>query len=414
MPLGRIVAAYPTLPFLATTLLEFITPAGYAHAGHPDGMRARASGRLWLVAFRRLGLPLSARPLIILLLALHPAVLRAAIAGPAEMMLAVFLFLLGDALLCFARPQRGARSDGGRAVAARSCLLASDGGGARLRGDPAVRIRRAARNAGRARYSIRSSPCYFRPSSALRRFSYMSWVFPGSGWSFLVAPAEGYRQLGARGFSLPVRPRVDRLARRSTPASPWSSCCCSPRPWCRWRIGLGLAAPAAGRSCTGDYDDDRVAAAGIAVLTGLFGDPAALAVMPPMLAALVIIRLPLVRERLAVVLPLLVLGWFGGLAGLVHLSIRAARSTWGSRSRAASVDVERLAAINLGNATVGHDGVLVDTLQLAGHRARARGRSRPADAIRRCVRARRAAFAESIRRLSPFLTRMSASARRTG
>ncbi len=28
MPIGRIVAAYPTLPFLATTLLEFITPAG--------------------------------------------------------------------------------------------------------------------------------------------------------------------------------------------------------------------------------------------------------------------------------------------------------------------------------------------------------------------------------------------------
>jgi hypothetical protein len=28
MPIGRIVAAYPTIPFLATTLLEFVTPAG--------------------------------------------------------------------------------------------------------------------------------------------------------------------------------------------------------------------------------------------------------------------------------------------------------------------------------------------------------------------------------------------------
>ena len=28
MPIGRIVAAYPTIPFLATTLLEFVTPRG--------------------------------------------------------------------------------------------------------------------------------------------------------------------------------------------------------------------------------------------------------------------------------------------------------------------------------------------------------------------------------------------------
>ena len=28
MPIGRIVAAYPTIPFLATALLEFVTPPG--------------------------------------------------------------------------------------------------------------------------------------------------------------------------------------------------------------------------------------------------------------------------------------------------------------------------------------------------------------------------------------------------
>ena len=48
------------------------------------------------------------------------------------------------------------------------------------------------------------------------------------------------------------------------------------------------------------------AAAILAVTTGLFGDPAALAVTPPMLAAVIIVRMPAVRKRLAVVLPLLV------------------------------------------------------------------------------------------------------------
>ena len=36
-PIGRIVASYPTLPFLAVTLLEIVTPAGTPTPGRASG-----------------------------------------------------------------------------------------------------------------------------------------------------------------------------------------------------------------------------------------------------------------------------------------------------------------------------------------------------------------------------------------
>ncbi|MEA2872144.1 MAG: rane protein XagC, partial [Hyphomicrobiales bacterium] len=98
MPIGRIVAAYPTIPFLATSLLEFVTPLGTpTPVLLTAGVLALLAG-VWLASFRRAGLPLIAAAVAALLLALHPAMLRAAIAGPAEMILAAFLCLLGIAL----------------------------------------------------------------------------------------------------------------------------------------------------------------------------------------------------------------------------------------------------------------------------------------------------------------------------
>src|SRR5450631_4533718 len=97
MPMGRIVAAYPTIPFLATTLLEFITPLGTPTPVLLTAGTLAVLAGVWLISFRRAGLPLIAAAMAALLLALHPAMLRAAIAGPAEMILAAFLFLLGCA-----------------------------------------------------------------------------------------------------------------------------------------------------------------------------------------------------------------------------------------------------------------------------------------------------------------------------
>jgi hypothetical protein len=103
-----------------------------------------------------------------------------------------------------------------------------------------------------------------------------------------------------------------------------------------------------------------VAAAGLAVTTGLFGDPAAVAVMPPILAAIIIIHMPPVRKRLGIVLATLVLGWFGGLAGLA-MTDPSGTANVAIALEGRHVDAERTAAINLGNATIGRDGVLVDT-----------------------------------------------------
>ena len=131
--LGRIVAAYPTLPFLATATLELVTPRG---APTPALLAAALLGLLagiWFVAFRRRGLPLIAAGAATGLLALHPALLRAAMAGPSEMLVAVFLYLVRQRAVRSARARRGAGSHDGRAFAAWPRLLASYGRRHRLR-----------------------------------------------------------------------------------------------------------------------------------------------------------------------------------------------------------------------------------------------------------------------------------------
>jgi hypothetical protein len=98
VPLGRIIASYPTLPFFGTTVLEFITPAGTPTAA------LLATGLLGLLAcaffraFRNGGLSIGVAAPATLLLALHPAMLVACLSGAAEMFLVLFLTLFGNAL----------------------------------------------------------------------------------------------------------------------------------------------------------------------------------------------------------------------------------------------------------------------------------------------------------------------------
>src|SRR5664279_3935518 len=57
MPIGRILAAYPTIPFLATALLDAITPLGTPTPVLLTGaVLALLAGGL-LVSFRRIGVP---------------------------------------------------------------------------------------------------------------------------------------------------------------------------------------------------------------------------------------------------------------------------------------------------------------------------------------------------------------------
>jgi hypothetical protein len=218
----------------------------------------------------------------------------------------------------------------------------------------------------------------FPTAFCVAAFSYMSWVFPGSGWSFLMAPTEGVANWAA-GFSdlfggswtgspaLDAGIAVIAALLIAAPVVPVAIV------WV-WRR-RPLVAPALviiAMTATG---------ASLAVFTGLFGDPAAVAVMPPILAAIIILPVPPVRERLAVVLPLLILGWFGSLAGLAIVDPRGAINV-GIAIKGRGVDVERVAAINLGNATVGRDGVLVDTFNAPAivlGRGRARGLLSPSD-----------------------------------
>jgi membrane protein XagC len=377
MPIGRIVAAYPTIPFLATTLLELMTPTGTpTPVLLTAGVLALLAGGLF-VSFRRMNLPLIGGPLMVFLIVLHPAVLRAAIAGPAEMIFTAFLFLLGSALF-----ELRARSAAPEVMAVALSLLGltfSHPMGA------AIACAAVPLFAFSVRPELLSSwmlnvvlALVFPTVFCVAAFSYISWVFPGSGWSFLVTPAEGvatwvvgFSDMFGRGLTgslaLDAGIAVVVTVLVAAPVVPAAII------WV-WRRGPLVAPGLVIVAMT-------AMAASIAVFTGLFGDPAPVAVMPPILAAIIIIHIPLTRKRLALVLPLLILGWFGGIVGLAIADPRGATNVRAAL-KGQKVDTERLAAINLGDATIGHDGILVDTYNAPAivlGRGAARGLLSPSD-----------------------------------
>jgi hypothetical protein len=209
-------------------------------------------------------------------------------------------------------------------------------------------------------------------------FSYMSWIFPGSGWTFLVAPAEGIATWAAGFANLFGRGLTGSLALDAGIAVIIAILIGAPivpvATMSIWRLRPLL-------SPTLVFIAMAVVAASLAVTTGLFGDPAAIAVMPPILAAVAIIHMPPIRRRLGVVLAMLVLGWFGGLAGLAIADPSGAVNV-AIALDGRNVDAERVAAFELGSATVGHDGILVDTLNTPAvvvGRGQARGLLSPSD-----------------------------------
>jgi membrane protein XagC len=209
-------------------------------------------------------------------------------------------------------------------------------------------------------------------------FSYMSWVFPGSGWSFLMEPAEGiatwaagFSDLFGRGLTgsleLDAAIAVVVMLVLAAPVVPFVLV----RVWGRRPLAVPILVMIAMTAM----------AAGLAVLTGLFGDPAPVAIMPPLLAAIVILHVPEVRQRLTIVLTLLVLGWLGGFIGLALVDPRGAMNV-SVALKGRDVDTDRLAAINLGSATLGRDGILVDTFNAPAvvlGRGDARGLLGPSD-----------------------------------
>ena len=377
MPIGRVIAAYPTIPFLTTTLLQVVTPAGMpTPVLLTAAVLALLAGGL-LASLYRIGIPLFAAPLIVLLIVLHPAVLRAAIAGPAEIIFTAFLFLLGSALF-----KLRARSAAPEVMAVALSLL-----GLAFSHPMGAAIACAA--VPLFVFSVQPEFLSNRPLNlvltllfptvfCVAAFSYVSWVFPGSGWSFLVAPTEGIATWTA-GFS-------DLFGRGLTGSL-------SVDAGIAIAIALLLGAPIVPAAIIWVWRRRplvspalvivamTVLAASIAAFTGLFGDPAALAVMPPILAAIILIHVPPVRERLVLVLSLLVFGWFGGILGLAITDPRGATNVR-IALEGRSVDPERRAAIDLGYATIGREGVLVDTYNAPAivlGRSGARGLLSPSD-----------------------------------
>src|SRR5580658_8030740 len=98
VPIGRIVAAYPTLPFMTTTLVAWLAPAGTpAPALVAASLFAVLAASLFM-SFRKVGLSDTAAAIVTVPIAFHPALVRAVVAGPGEMFLAVFLMMFCLAL----------------------------------------------------------------------------------------------------------------------------------------------------------------------------------------------------------------------------------------------------------------------------------------------------------------------------
>lgn len=373
MSIDRIIAAYPTLPFFATALVAAAVPSAVpAPAAVGAGIAALLAGH-WFHAFRNAGLPVAIAGLTALCLIFHPALLYAALGGAAEIFLALFLYLFGIALydlrarsgvpevmktgfailgLAFSHPMGAAI-----AFAATPFLVFAV---------QPVLIARSALNVVLA--------LVFPVAFAVVAFVYVSWVFPGSGWSFFAAPAASLSAwlagMSSVGFKdLPILTGPAALAIAICVGAPLVPVALA---WVARR--RPLVAPAV------VFAAAVISAAFVAIGTGFFGDPAQLAIAAPILAAIVVARVPVIRERLPVTMLLLAAGWIGGLTAIAivdpHSVDRAVTLV------ASHDDRERRDALALGGATIGHNGVLVDTFNAPAvvlGRGNARGLIIPSD-----------------------------------
>jgi hypothetical protein len=353
VPIGRIVAAYPTLPFLTSTLVAWLTPPG------TPAPALVAAGVLALIAafcfhsFRKAGLSLGIAVFATVLIAGHPALLRAVIAGPADMFLAAFLLML-----CLSLYDLRARSGTAEVMAVGLALMAlafSHPMGAAFAFAAVLFLAFAVRPLLVANSALNVVAALIFPTFfAIAAFSYVSWVFPGDGWTFFAAPAQSLSlwtvseshllgdaianvvslaaslaMLAALALGAPIAVVMLALAYRRRP----------------------LVMPAVVFVAT------AIAATAISVLSGFFGDPSAIAVAAPVLAATIVMRVPLARQRPAVATALLLLGWFGGLAGIALVDpitvnhVRAVLAHGGG---------ERTDTLAAGGAAMSKDGVLAD------------------------------------------------------
>jgi hypothetical protein len=189
----------------------------------------------------------------------------------------------------------------------------------------------------------------------LAAFAYVSWVFPGDGWSFFAAPAQSLSLWTAAmaplfGNGLFGMSAIDACLAMGAAVAIGA-------PVAVVLLALvyrrrPLIIPAAVFVAT------AIAATAICVASGFFGDPTAIILAAPVLAATAVIRVPVARERLVIVIGWLVLGWLGGLVSLAlvdPITVNRLHLAFGPGAS------ERLDTIAAGGASLGRDGVLADT-----------------------------------------------------
>jgi len=353
VPIGRIVAAYPTLPFMSTTLLAWLSPADTPAPEITAAAVLALIAVCCFVSFRRAGLPAVATVAATLLIALHPAMLRAVVAGPGDMFLAAFLLMLCLALYDL-RARSGTAEVMNVGVALMGLAFAHPMGAVFAFAIVpflvfAVRPVLIAHSAPNVLIAL-----VFPTLFALAAFSYVAWIFPGDGWSFYAAPAESlslWSVTVARLFdgSLSGVPAIEASVAMA--------------------LALVVGAPAAAVVLAGVrrrrpliapalvFGAAVIAATAVSVLSGYFGNPAALVVASPMLAASVVSRVAAARERLVPLMGLLVVGWFGGLVSLGLVDpVMLSRL----QPPLAAAGGERTDALAAGGAAAARGGVLVD------------------------------------------------------
>ena len=233
--------------------------------------------------------------------------LAACLAGAAEMFLVVFLYLFGNALF-----ELRARTAAPEVMAAALSLLGlafSHPIGAAVDVAAVPLLLFAVRPSLIANSALNVLLALMFPTVfALGAFAYVSWVFPGSGWSFLAAPAEslaGWAADAARIFPRPAvaqrRHRAGRSAgaRRADRAARHPCWCASAarssrRRWCSPAPSSARPSSPSPPACSATRRRSLP--------------------RPPILAAVIVARVPLPAEHRRLVLPLLAAGWFGGLA----------------------------------------------------------------------------------------------------
>jgi membrane protein XagC len=353
VPIGRIAAAYPTLPFVSTTLVAWLAPAD---APAPELVAAAVLAVMSAVcfgSFRRAGLPSVAAAAATLLVALHPALLRAVVAGPGDMFLAAFLLML-----CLALYDLRARSGTAEVMNVGLALMAlafSHPMGAvfAFAAVPflafAVRPALVANSAPNVLIAL-----VFPTLFALAAFSYVAWIFPGDGWTFFAAAAESLslwtaavaRMFGGNLSGVPMLEASVVMALALAVGAPLALV-----TMVEVRRRRPLVVPAL------VFVAAAILAIAVSVSSGVFGDPAALVVAAPVLAAGAVARVPVARERLAFVVGLLAIGWFGGLFSLALVDPLTVNGLAGAFAPVAG---ERIDALAAGGAAAGRNGVLVD------------------------------------------------------